>query len=353
MADTKKVYLSLDSNFRNSGNVSTPTFSLNETLSGIRSIIIDRVEVSFNWFHFNVGNNVLGSNIGGGSITIAPGTYTPTTLAAALQVAIRATGGGFSTATVTYSSLTYKYTIRSGSVSTFTITAASILAPILGFSSNQTTVTTATSDFAVYESNIVLYADNRTFSITQSAVTYNFTIPVGNYSGTTLATAMQAQILLQLSNFTVTFSSTDNTLTITHTTTAFTVLSSGSASNYIGFTSDTPSASLVAISPSPINITGNTSIIIKSNAIAADMIFPAIQNVVYTNKILEFPLTGVNNSVIFYEPERTQIISYYKKGGISLSSIDLRLIDDNGRLVSFNANGRWKLYLILEFYNSV
>lgn len=346
--NNKKIYLTLDSYYRNSGNTSSPIFSLNETIDGIRSVTIDRAEIYYNWFLFNTGNNILGSDINGGSVTITAGTYTPTTLATALQVAIRATGGGFSSATVVFSSITSKYTISSGSVSTFTISASGNLAQILGFSSNKSAVTTTTSDFAAYEQNIVLVADNRTFRITQSAITTDFTIPAGNYSGTTLASQIQTLLNATLSNFSVLFNTYNNTLTFSHTTTAFTISGSVGASAILGFTSDVVSTSLSASSLQAINITGNTSVIIKSNAIASKMIFPSIQNTIYTNKILEFPLTGSQNSVIFYEPEQTHIISFYDKGGISLSSIDLRLIDDTGKLISFDTNGRWKMYITLE-----
>ncbi len=348
--NNQRVYLTLDSSNKSSGNLSTPFFTLSEQLNKVRTITLERAEIYYNWFLFNTGNNVLGSNINGSTITVSAGTYTPTTLASTLQTAIRATGGGFSAATVSYSSITYKYTITSGSASTFTIDASGNLAQILGFSSNKTTVTTATSDFAAYEQNIVLVADNRTFSITQSAVTTNFIIAAGNYSGTSLASAMQTLINASLSNFTVTFNSFNSTLTITHTTTAFTVLGNASASNILGFTSDVASTSLSASSIQSINITGNTSVIIKSNAIAPNIVYPAIQGSLYTNKIFEIPLAGAQNNVLFYTPSISNTLTFYSQGGISLSTIDLRIVDDNGKLVTFNANGRWKIYLILELY---
>lgn len=348
--NNKRVYLSLDSANRSSGNNSTPIFTLSETLSRVRSITIDRVEIYFNWFYFNAGNNILGSSINGGTVTVAAGTYTPTTLASALQTAIRATGGGFSAATVTYSTITYKFTINSGSVSTFTIDSSGNLAQILGFSSNKSSVTTATSDFAVYEQNIVLIADNRTFTITQSAVTTSFTIPSGNYSGTSLASTIQTLINTVYSNFTVAFNSHNNTLTFSHTTTEFTFVSSGSASAILGFTSDVSSSSLTLNSQQSINVVGNTSIIIKSNAIGSNTLYPAIQSSLYTNKIIEIPLSGSQNSVLFYEPYKNNSISFYFDGGISLSSIDFRLIDDNGRLVNFNVNGRWKIFLDVSLF---
>lgn len=348
--NNKKVYLTLDSYYRNSGNISTPIFALSETLYKVRSVTLDRVEIYYNWFLFNTGNNVLGSNINGGTITVSAGIYTPTTLATALQVAIRATGGGFTSATVTYSIINYKYTITSGSASTFTIDVSGNLAQNLGFSSNKTTVATATSDFAAYEQNIILVADNRTFTVTQSAITTNFIIPAGNYSGSTLASQMQTLLNNTLANFSVLFSIYNNTLTISHITTAFTVSGSASASSILGFTSDVASTSLSATSLQSINITGNTSVIIKSNILASNIVYPAIQGSTYTNKIFEIPLAGSQNNVLFYNPTIYNTLVFYSQGGISLSSIDLRILNDNGYLVNFGANGRWKIYLMLEMF---
>jgi len=61
-------------------------------------------------------------------------------------------------------------------------------------------------------------------------------------------------------------------------------------------------------------------------------------------------LSGGQNNVLFYTTQNDNIISFYSKAGISLSSIDMRLIEDTGKLVNFNANGRWKIYLIIELF---
>lgn len=345
----KKVYLTLDSTNRSSGNVSTPIFTLSETLPRVRSVTVDRAEIYYNWFYFNTGNNVLGSSINGSTITIAAGTYTPSTLSLTLQTAIRATGGGFSAATVTYSSLTYKYTISSGSVSTFTIASSGALAQILGFSSDKTLVTTATSDFAAYEQRIVLMADNRSFDVTQSAITATINIPAGSYSGSLLASHLQTQLNASFTNFTVTFNSYNSTLTFTHTTTDFTITYNAVAA-LLGFTSTASSSSFTLTSPQSINITGNTSVIIKSNALANNTLYPSIQGAQYANKIIEIPLAGAQNNVLFFETQKNNPVSFYFSRGISLSTIDLRLLDDNGKIVNFNVNGRWKLYITVDLF---
>ena len=61
-------------------------------------------------------------------------------------------------------------------------------------------------------------------------------------------------------------------------------------------------------------------------------------------------LSGGQNNVLFYTAQNDNTISFYSKAGISLSSIGMRLIEDTGKLVNFNANGQWKIYLIIELF---
>lgn len=343
--------ISFDTRYKTSGTTSQPVYSFNETLTRVGRIKVDRVEMTCSYFVFNTGNNILGSDINGGTITITAGSYTPDTLATALQVAIRATGGGFSAATVTYSSITHMFTITSGSVSTFTISATSTLAPILGFSSDKTTVTTTTSDYAVYEGTIVLVADNRTFIINQSATDYTFTIAAGNYSGITLAVQLQTQILTLLSGFTVTYNSNNYTFIFTHSSTAFTFKGlTSSAATALGFTGNVASTSLVVNSQQTVQIVGPTSFIIKSRALSLPRQTIVRPNSVYIDSIYELSLDGISGNVIYDRPENNDELILSTIGGANFSTIDFRLLDDTGKIVDLGVNGRWKIYLIFETF---
>jgi hypothetical protein len=196
-----RISVTFDTEYKSSGVISAPVFTLNESVRRVGKISVDKIIFPASYFVFNNGNNILGPDINGGVINITAGTYTATALAAAIQVLIRATGGGFSAATCVYSA--NRFTITSGSVSTFTINSVSSISPIMGFSSDKTTVTTATSDFDVYENNIVIVGHNKSFVINQTATDYTFNITPGNYTGNTLANEIQTQILLQLANFSV------------------------------------------------------------------------------------------------------------------------------------------------------
>jgi hypothetical protein len=341
-----RVYVPFDTAYRTSGTVAMPSFTLNESIKRVGKIIVDKVVFPCSYFIFNTGNNSLGT-INSTTITVAAGTYSPTTLAALIQTAIRATGGGFSSATCVYSN--YRFTITSGSVSTFTLTATSTLAPLLGFSATQSSVTTATSDFPVYETNFVIVADNRTFIITQSAVDYTFNITAGNYTGNTLAIELQTQILLQLSNFTVTYNSNNYTFTFTASA-SFTFKATGSASSALGFVDNVASSSNIVTSPYTINIIGPTSVIIKSRAISSVRQMVVRTNTVYTDSIYEVVLNGGAGDIIYDSPEDSAELFIAASGGTTISSLDFRVCDDTGKIVDLGTNGRWKIYLIFEIY---
>lgn len=346
-----KYTITFDTQYKTSGSISQPEYTLNESITRVGKIKVDRVELKCSYFAFNSGNNILGSNINGGTITITAGTYTPTTLAAALQTAIRATGGGFAAATVTYSSITYKYTISSGSVSTFTIDASGELAKILGFTSNKTTVTSATSDVSAYEQNIVLVASNQTFSVTSGVTTYNHTITAGNYNGITLAAHLQAIMIAQLAGYTVVYNSYNYTFTITHSSTAFTVNGSTSAAGVaLGFPTNVSSTSLSASSTQPIQIIGPTSFIIKSRAISQVRQTIVRPNTIYTDSIYELSLNGNLGDIIYDNPDDGNELFLSTIGGVTFSTIDFRLLDDTGKIVDLGTTGRWKIYLIFEMY---
>lgn len=343
--------VTFDTAYKTSGTTSYPTFTLNETINRVGKIKIDRVELACSYFVFNTGNNVLGSNINGGTITVAAGTYTPTSLATALQTAIRATGGGFSAATVTYSSTTFKFTITSGSVSTFTLSATSTLAPVMGFSATQSSTTSVTSDYPVYDTSIKLVADNRTFVINQSSTDYTFNIAAGNYEGVTLASSLQTLILATLSGFTVTYNSYNYTLTFTHSSTAFTIKgASSSAGSALGITTNIASTSLSVSSATPVQIIGPTSILIKSHTLSQPRQLVVRSDSLYVECIYELSLDGSIGDVIYDKPEDANELIMATVGGASFSTIDFRLIDDTGRLLDLGINGRWKIYLIFETF---
>ena len=343
-----RISVTFDTAYRTAGTVSMPVFTLNESLRRIGKVLVDKIVFPSSYFVFHTGNNSLGT-INATTISISAGTYTASTLAAAVQAAIRATGGGFSAATCTFSDTTKKFTIASGSVSTFNLSSTSTLAPLMGFSSDSSLVTSVTSNFEVYENNFIIVVDNRTFVINQSATDYTFTITAGNYSGNTLASEMQTLILLQLSNFTVVYNSNNYTFTITASS-SFTFKSTGSASRLLGFTSNVASSSNIVTSPYPIDIIGPTSVVIKSRAITNVRQMTVRANVMYIDSIYELLLDGVSGDIIYDNPDENNEIYVAISGGATLSTIDFRLCDDTGRIIDLGTNGRWKIVLVFETF---
>lgn len=341
-----RISVPFDTAYRTSGTVSLPTFTLNESLKRVGKIIVDKVVFPCSYFVFNNGNNSLGT-INSVSIQISAGTYTAAELATAIQTTLRNTGGGFSAATCSFTN--NRFVISSGSISTFTLDSTTSLAPLIGFSSNKTTVTSATSDFPIYETSFVLVSENRTFVINQSATDYTFTITPGNYSGLSLASEMQTRIALQLSNFTVSYNANNYTFTVTCNA-SFTFKSTGSASAALGFRNNVVSVSNSVTSPYPIDIIGPTSVIIKSRTISSARQTIVRTNTIYTDSVYEMVLNGIAGDIIYDTPEDSSEIFMATSGGATLTTIDFRLSDDTGKILDLGINGRWKIYLIFEIY---
>lgn len=64
----------------------------------------------------------------------------------------------------------------------------------------------------------VINSSNNTFTYTEGATSYTITIAAGNYSGTTLASALQTAIAARSAGFTVTYASSTLLFTFTHNT---------------------------------------------------------------------------------------------------------------------------------------
>lgn len=347
-----RIAVTFDSRYRYEGTVNSPTFHLNESITRVGRIKIDRVEMLCSFFTFRGANNVLtNSNIGGGPITITAGTYTPTTLAAALQTAFRNAAVGLAVSTVTYDSTLGKYFFKSNSVTTFSLSANSEFAAILGITSDKTSTTSTLSDTAVFETNIVLSGDNRTFSFATNGSPWTYTIPTGNYDGYSLATKLQEIILEKELGYTVTYNAYNYTFTFYHATNTFTFYGTTSAAAAaLGFVSDVSNTGTTLSSEQAISITGPTSIIIKSTAITAVRQFVVYPNIVYKDMIYELSLDGSAGSIIFDKPQEPNEIVIASSTGATFSSIDFRLIDDTGKPISLGPTGRWKIYLIFETY---
>lgn len=342
-----RIAVTFDTDYRSSGNVSSPVFTLNETVKRVGKISVDKIIFPCSYFVFNNGNNILTPNINGTAITITPGIYTEASLAAAIQTEIRNTGGGFSAATCVFAN--NRFTISSGSVSTFTLSASGQLAKILGFTSDKTSVTNATSDFLIYEKKFVMSSSNRSFIINQASTDYTFNITPGNYSGVSLAIEMQSLIVLQLAGFVVSYNYNNYTFVITGNA-SFTFKATGTASLMLGFDVNVASASNIVVSPLPVNIIGPTSIIIKSRAISNVRQLVVRTSDIYNDAIYELLLNGGNGEVIYDNPDDPSEIYIATSGGASFTSLDFRIIDDSGKLLDLGVNGRWKIFLVFETY---
>ena len=104
-----------------------PNFQLTRPLNNIAALKILEVQIPFTWYTINNNNNTFKLNDGAGTtvVTLPIGNYDSSSLATALGTALTTASAGSHTFTVTYASLTQKFTIVSNQTSgSFTFTMA-------------------------------------------------------------------------------------------------------------------------------------------------------------------------------------------------------------------------------------
>lgn len=200
------------------------------------------------------------------------------------------------------------------------------------------------SFYAINANNNTLYIDS----------VGNSTIPVGNYTISTLTAALivaMDAILTPTSN--VTYNSTTNKFTLTHTTTPFTIdtTSAANIAYVIGF-EEPGGASTTKTSDSVVDISGPKHLVLKSSILTQ---FVAEKNVtasglsaIYTTN------TGVSDNVLHTIPINAMpsgvnldisIQSNFIRMNTLMkfqNNIDFRLEDDEGNLLDLNGK-EWSI----------
>lgn len=173
---------------------------------------------------------------------------------------------------------------------------------------------------------VVNYTNNQ---IVVDSTTY--TIPVGNYNVSNFITELVSQLP---AGYSATFNSVTNRMTITHTTTDFTVNASNSASTInavIGLgTSDVSSTSLSLTLPYPVNFIPYPRINFRSD-------FLKMGNYNNTDKSSDIFLSLQNNAgqnamINYTNTAQTRFLLTDK----SLSTFVISVTTDSGDLINFN-----------------
>ncbi len=128
------------------------TYSFNRNINRITDIVLESVQIPYTFYSFYSSNNVLRVNYGGvTSITITPGNYTTSSLAAELKTQLDTTLS--ITSTVIFISNTMKFSITTGAsaitILSVTTDALSTAASALGFRTDSASLTSVTSDSVV------------------------------------------------------------------------------------------------------------------------------------------------------------------------------------------------------------
>lgn len=141
MSNVKNIYINSSPGFRDIGGTSE-NFTITKTVSPF-NMVPKRVKLlsarmPFVWSNITSANNafILIENPGPvvhPTTTIAPGHYSGTTLAPALQNALNTIPGKLYTYTVTYNTTTFKYTISATGLFQLNFAVPDSIAPALGF----------------------------------------------------------------------------------------------------------------------------------------------------------------------------------------------------------------------------
>jgi len=178
---------------------------------------------------------------------------------------------------------------------------------------------------------------NNTLYYTISSVNFSITISTGNYSGYTLITELQSLFLANGHNFSINININTGILTFTNAITNFTFLSSSTAKEIIGFSSNLTSSSLTLTMPFPSNTLGIKQIKIISKALP-------VSN-----------YDSSQSSVLAVIPvDSTSMINYVNHTGIGhilkthhLTTMDIQMVDENNNYINFN-NINWSMTLVLS-----
>jgi len=175
-----------------------------------------------------------------------------------------------------------------------------------------------------------IISTNNTLSITQNSIEQIITIPVGNMNAYTLMN----YLTLMISNTTATYNTSSNKFTLTNSLYDFTINSSSTCLELLGFTGNNTSTSKILTSNNSINLSRVHCICLSSSTFQTNNVLATLPN---NGTILCSIPVGQNPPF--------GLISHMSNNGFktntfenSLSSIHLKLIDQNGMPIDLNGN---------------
>lgn len=175
------------------------------------------------------------------------------------------------------------------------------------------------------------------------------TIPIGNYSASTLATAIVTAMNLvspSLSTYTVTYNNTTDAFTFTISAGTFRFMfgtnSLNSASSIIGFTGDGTLLSTQVSNIAPI-LSGYPAIYLRSNTLSGHLPAMYVQSNIISSVMAVIPLNVNFNNLILYNDQSDQ---FYDINVKILNKIDFQITDPSGNIIDLRGS---PIYIEIEF----
>lgn len=192
-----------------------------------------------------------------------------------------------------------------------------------------------------YSFYVINYTNNIFKYQLGSGTIFTSTIPVGNYTGNSLITALKAALTANGITLTISLSSINGLLTFSHSTTNFTFYDvANSILSTLGFASNTnyTSASLTLTCPYPLNLLGIKVLQVRSSIL--NMLNYSSVSGGITTLLGTIPVNSTPFGMIEYTDKGQNKVSF---SNTSLDEIDVEILDgETGNFINFN-NQDWTM----------
>jgi len=205
----------------------------------------------------------------------------------------------------------------------------------------RTYITILNAQFAV--SFYIIEDDNNLLYYTENSVPKTITIPIGNYNGNQMVTALNAGFADNGSNVVSILNSQNGILKFLITGgSSYTFLSTSTIKSILGFSSNITDTSLITM-PFQLNLLGKKKIFINSNN---------LRNSAFSSKSLSCVQTIASIPV---DKPPYEMISYVSVSDLekniifnkSVDTIDIQIVDEENKYINFR-NINWSITLCLS-----
>lgn len=200
--------------------------------------------------------------------------------------------------------------------------------------------------FSCPVSYYVINSNNNRLTYTVSGTTYNYYIPVGNYTATELASDLEFLLVFS----TVTYSKVDNKMRFYNSgNNQFILHSTSTCFSLIGMTEGVNHTSFnnglniqILISDSVVNLSGTKSIYIHSNISPAN--FDSRNNSIL-GTLVRVPIDTTRNGILHYQPAKP--FSFILQNQ-SIDYFQIKLEDDNRNHIDLNGQ-HWTMTIQIDY----